>query len=142
MKFYCFLLLSCLLVIESGIKAQETQKLVVKANQIKGAVEPTMWGVFFEDINLGADGGIYAELIKNRSFEFFKPMMGWKVLGTPVTEGDFLVVNRKEANAGNPRYLQVTLHNNVKGSIGLNNEGFRSMGIKKDLRYDFSVMYR
>jgi hypothetical protein len=34
----------------------------------------------FEDINFGADGGIYAELIKNRSFEFAKPMMGWKVL--------------------------------------------------------------
>lgn len=36
-------------------------------------------GHFFEDINLGADGGIYAKLIKNRSFEFTKPLMGWKV---------------------------------------------------------------
>ena len=83
MKFCSVLLFFCLLLIQSGINAQENQKLIVKANQVKGAVQPTMWGVFFEDINLGADGGIYAELVKNRSFEFFKPMMGWRVLGRP-----------------------------------------------------------
>jgi hypothetical protein len=98
-------------------------------------------GCFFEDINFGADGGIYAELIKNRSFEFSKPMMGWKVLGKPVTEGDFLVLNRQNSNTANPRFLRVTLHNNTKGTLGLTNEGFRGMGIKKDLRYDFSMMY-
>lgn len=123
-------------------RAQQPAKIVVHADQPKASVQPTMWGVFFEDINFGADGGIYAELIKNRSFEFFKPMMGWKVLGTPQTEGDFLVVNRKETNTANPRFLCVTLHQNAKGSIGLSNEGFRNMGIKKGLRYDFSMQYR
>ncbi len=126
----------------STLHAQSAKTLTVKANKIKGTVQPTMWGVFFEDINMGADGGIYAELIKNRSFEFFKPMMGWKVLGKPLTEGDFLVMNRQKLDTANPRFLRVTLHNNSKGSIGLNNEGFRGMGIKKDLGYDFSVMYR
>jgi alpha-N-arabinofuranosidase len=121
---------------------QTSQIITVKANEIKASIQPTMWGVFFEDINLGADGGIYAELIKNRSFEFYKPMMGWKILGKPATEGDFLIVNRKEVSTNNPRFLCVTLHNNTKGSIGLNNEGFRGMGIKKDLHYDFSLMYR
>src|SRR5215510_1401054 len=86
--------------------------IVIKANQPVSEVQPTMWGVFFEDINLGADGGIYAELVKNRSFEFYKPMMGWKILGTPLTEGDFLVVNRQKADSANPRFLCVTLHNN------------------------------
>lgn len=43
-------------------------------------------GEFFEDINLGADGGMYAELVKNRSFEFSKPLMGWKTEGK-VKEG-------------------------------------------------------
>lgn len=122
--------------------AQTSNVITVKANQVKATVQPTMWGIFFEDINMGADGGIYAELIKNRSFEFYRPMMGWKVLGQPKTEGDFLVQNRNPANAANPRFLRVTLHNNAKGTIGLNNEGFRGMGIKKGLRYDFSVMYR
>ncbi len=119
--------------------AQHT--LTVKVNEPGADIQPTMWGVFFEDINLGADGGIYAELVKNRSFEFNKPMMGWKVLGKPATEGDFLVLNRLKENTANPRFLRVTLHNNTKGSIGLNNEGFRGMGIKSGIRYDFSVMY-
>lgn len=139
MKFY-LVVISFALAGLVQVSAQQ-QKLVIKANQIKGAVQPTMWGVFFEDINFGADGGMYAEMIKNRSFEFFKPLMGWKVLGKTQTEGDFVVVNRKQESAANPRFLCVTLHNNAKGTLGLNNEGFRSMGIKKDLRYDFSLMY-
>jgi alpha-L-arabinofuranosidase len=105
-------------------------------------VPATMWGIFFEDINMGADGGIYAELVKNRSFEFFRPMMGWKVLGKPQTEGDFEIINRSSERTANPRFLRVTLHNNAKGSIGLVNEGFRGMGIKKDLAYHFSLQYR
>jgi alpha-L-arabinofuranosidase len=122
--------------------AQSNSGITVKANQLLASVQPTMWGVFFEDINMGADGGIYAELIKNRSFEFYKPLMGWKILGDPKTEGDFLIQNRNQVNSANPRFLRVSLHNNTKGSIGLRNEGFRGMGIKNGLRYDFSVIYR
>ena len=122
--------------------AHAQQVLTVKPNQPTATIQPTMWGVFFEDINMGADGGIYSELIKNRSFEFNKPLMGWKVLGKPATEGDFLVLNRGQLNTANPRYLHITLHNNAAGSIGLSNEGFRGMGIKNGVGYDFSFMYR
>jgi alpha-L-arabinofuranosidase len=130
------------LVIAAVSHAQTGKVLTVKVNEIKGTVEPTMWGVFFEDINMGADGGIYAEMVKNRSFEFFKPMMGWKVLGKPLTEGDFLVMNRQKTDTANPRFLHITLHNNTPKTIGLNNEGFRGMGVKNNLGYDFSIMYR
>jgi alpha-L-arabinofuranosidase len=133
------LFFSSLIITANG---QDNLPIVVKANEIKGAVQPTMWGVFFEDINFGADGGIYAELVKNRSFEFIKPLMGWKVLGKTKTEADFLVINRNEENTNNPRFLRVTLHNNAARTIGLSNEGFRGMGIKKDNRYDFSVLAR
>ena len=124
----------------TAVHAQHT--LNVQVNTPKAVIQPTMWGVFFEDINLGADGGIYAELVKNRSFEFNKPMMSWRVLGKPATEGDFTVLNRGQENIANPRYLRVTMHKNTKGSLGLNNEGFRGMGIKEGVRYDFSVLYR
>jgi alpha-L-arabinofuranosidase len=129
-------------IITPTVNAQKDQPLIVKASEIKASVAPTMWGVFFEDINMGADGGIYAELVKNRSFEFAKPMMGWKVLGKPKTEGDFLVLNRQQAATANPRFLRITLHNNAKGTLGLSNEGFRGMGIKQEVGYDFSVLYR
>ncbi len=122
--------------------AQTNNVITVKADKPTAEIQPTMWGVFFEDINLGADGGIYAELVKNRSFEFTKAMMGWKILGKPKTEGDFLVINRHEENTNNPRFIRTTLHNAAQRSIGLTNEGFRGMGIKKDLRYDFSALVR
>jgi alpha-L-arabinofuranosidase len=133
---------SMALFTSASLLAQAGHVLTIKANDIKATVQPTMWGVFFEDINMGADGGIYAELVKNRSFEFYRPMMGWKVLGKPQTEGDFLILNRHQTNTVNPRFLRVSLNKNVKGSLGLNNEGFRGMGIKNNVQYDFSIMYR
>lgn len=105
-------------------------------------VSPVMWGVFFEDINMGADGGIYAELVKNRSFEFYKPLMGWTVKQKNFREGTVVVQNRQEKESSNPRYVQVLLNETKKGELGLTNEGFRGMGVKKDVRYDFSLMYR
>jgi alpha-L-arabinofuranosidase len=127
----------------SGATSAQSNKVIsVKTKVITTKIAPTMWGVFFEDINLGADGGIYAELVKNRSFEFFKPLMGWTVNGSQVKEGDMLILNRKAENTSNPRYLRATARNAEKGGVGLLNEGFRGMGIRKGLRYDFSVMYR
>lgn len=122
--------------------SQTNHTLVVKATQPTATIQPTMWGIFFEDINFGADGGIYAELVKNRSFEFFKPMMGWTVNRKKFVEGEMLVINRGEENTRNPRFLRVTMHDAAKDDLGLTNEGFRGMGIKKGLRYDFSALYR
>lgn len=122
----------------SNLSIAQTAKIItVKTDQAIAKVEPNMWGVFFEDINFGADGGIYAELIKNRSFEFAKPLMGWSI--QKQKEGEVLVVNRNEINEANPRYLQVKKGIN---DIELTNEGFKGMGIKKGIRYDFSMQYR
>jgi alpha-N-arabinofuranosidase len=124
--------------LSNEIFAQQ-RTLLVKTDESIAKVEPHMWGVFFEDINFGADGGIYAELIKNRSFEFGKPLMGWSVFKNLDKEGEVLVVNRKEQNEANPRYLQVK---RVSNDFELINEGFKGIGIKKGLRYDFSMLYR
>jgi len=115
----------------------QQKRLVVDADHIIAPIQPTMWGVFFEDINFGADGGLYAELVKNRSFEFTKPLMGWKTGGARLAEGSVLVV--KGDNPKNPHYIRVTA---ADGGLWLTNEGFRGMGIKQDVRYSFSVMYR
>ncbi|WP_025143695.1 alpha-L-arabinofuranosidase C-terminal domain-containing protein [Pedobacter jeongneungensis] len=121
------------------LQAQSPKVVKIKLDQSIAKVQPNMWGVFFEDINFGADGGIYAELIKNRSFEFTKPLMGWSIQRKKANEGEILIVNRKEVNTANPRYLQI---NNENGTFGITNEGFKGIGVKKGLRYDFSVMYR
>lgn len=131
--------------IVAGLLCQKTMaqhSFTIKANEPKADIQSTMWGVFFEDINFGADGGIYAEMVKNRSFEFYNPLMGWTIQRKQTVEGDVLVLNRKDENTSNPRYLHLIMRNALKGDLGLTNEGFRGMGIKKDLRYDFSIMYR
>jgi alpha-N-arabinofuranosidase len=142
MKKTIALVLLAMVALNTLSFSQQTHTLVVKAAQPAATIQPTMWGVFFEDINLGADGGIYAELVKNRSFEFFKPMMGWTVNRKKFVEGEMLVINKANEDTRNPRFLRVTMNNAAKGDLGLTNEGFRGMGIKKGLRYDFSIMYR
>jgi alpha-L-arabinofuranosidase len=69
-------------VLVFSLTAQQPVEISVTANKPVTDVQPTMWGVFFEDINFAADGGLYAELVKNRSFEFSLPMMGWRQIGT------------------------------------------------------------
>jgi alpha-L-arabinofuranosidase len=124
------------------VQAQNNNNTItVQVNKPIAEVQPTMWGIFFEDINLGADGGIYAELVKNRSFEFFKPLMGWTVTQSKFNEGSVLVINRREENTTNPRFVRIT-KDIATDTLGITNEGFRGMGIKKGLRYDFSMMYR
>ena len=150
-KTYIFLLFIFLNV---WANAQTPATFTVKTDKTLAEISPTMWGIFFEDINLGADGGLYAELIKNRSFEFFKPLMGWTIKTNKSDTGqyywqktiegekEFQILSRRGKDITNPRYLHITLNNHKKGDLGFQNEGFRGMGIKKGLRYDFSVLYR
>ena len=66
-----YLLIFVLACFSTSIFAQQQNyELVVNVNKVGAKVQPYMYGLFFEDINFGADGGLYAELIKNRSFDF------------------------------------------------------------------------
>lgn len=118
-------------------KAQPIKNITVNIAKPTVEIKPNMWGIFFEDINLAADGGLYAELVKNRSFEFTSPLMGWKEQKKGSMGGSILVLNRGTKNENNPRYIRVK--NAVSGKYGMANDGFRGMGIQKNKRYDFSV---
>jgi alpha-N-arabinofuranosidase len=120
-------------------QSQTRKEFVVKTREVKAKISPTMWGLFFEDINQGADGGLYAELIKNRSFEFDVPMMGWKEIREGASQGSYLILNRGNVNPANRRYLDLK---STSSKYGLRNEGFKGMGIKKDMSYNFSVLAR
>lgn len=71
-----------------SLQAQNVNQMVIQANKIGAEIQPTMYGHFFEDINYGADGGLYAELIKNRSFEFPQSFMGWNIFGNVTLQND------------------------------------------------------
>ncbi len=116
-----------------------SQTLVVKPNNPIADIQPTMYGVFFEDINFAADGGIYAEMVKNRSFEFYKPLMGWSLVKKNDADGSVLIQNREQSKTTNPRFATIQVQGN---GLALINEGFRGMGIKQGLDYHFSVWAR
>ena len=119
------------------ITAQQVKEVSLLLNKPVAEVQPTMWGVFFEDINFAADGGIYAELVKNRSFEFTLPLMGWRQVSENGS-GRVLPTFYSPANPANPHYISVVV-DAAKGTFGLVNEGFRGMGIKQNNQYNFSV---
>src|ERR1035437_7148098 len=127
-------------LISIPINAQNNVPVIVLVEKPEAVIQPAMWGIFFEDINFAADGGIYAELVKNRSFEFAKPLMGWKILKPDTTSG-VLIINQSKTNPANPRYARITLAEG-EPSFGLSNAGFRGMGIKKGMAYHFSILAR
>ncbi len=100
-----------------------------------------MYGVFFEDINFAADGGLYAEMVKNRSFEFNAPLMGWSQPNSSThsmnKESGLALPMRTEGNPKNADFCRVTINNDKAYQII--NEGFRGMGIKKDAKYNLSL---
>ncbi|MCB0642057.1 MAG: alpha-L-arabinofuranosidase, partial [Phaeodactylibacter sp.] len=120
--------------------AQSSRQLEVDVTQSKAKIQPTMYGIFFEDINFAADGGLYAELVKNRSFEFTMPKMGWS---QPKSDRHSLnlqsgmgTIIKSEDDPANRNFLRVQV--NKASGYELINEGFRGMGIKANNSYDLS----
>ncbi len=107
---------------------------VMDVNTLKpgSAIQPTMYGVFFEDINFAADGGLYGELIKNRSFEFPQHLMGWQAFGCFELKNDGPFERC-------PNYVVLTAPGHKDRRTGLVNEGFFGIGIRRGAEYRFSV---
>ncbi len=114
----------------------QTHQFSIQANKPGAVVQPTMYGIFFEDINFGADGGLYAEMVENRSFEFPNHLMGWD------TFGNVSVSDVKPAFERNPNYVSLLSAGHDQKFTGLENRGFFGMGVKKGMTYNFSVYAR
>lgn len=127
--------------LEEKTYTDEAVNLVIDLNDTGIKIQPTMYGIFFEDINFAADGGLYAEMIKNRSFEFELPMMGWIEPNSDRhslnKQSGIATIMTTSENTTNPNFSRISV-NNDKGYV-LINEGFRGMGIKKDAKYNLSL---
>ena len=82
-KIFCAIFLLTLVPARLFSQDQAAPTVIsVDVSHPGAAISPSMFGIFFEDINFGADGGLYPELVKNRSFEFQEPLTGWhEVMG-------------------------------------------------------------
>lgn len=117
-----------------GLQAQ-TNEWVIQTKKLGAEIQPTMYGLFFEDINYAADGGLYAELVKNRSFEFPQSLMGWKSFGKVSVRDDGPFER-------NPHYVRLAYAGHPHKHTGLDNEGFFGIGVEKGKEYRFSVWAR
>ena len=126
-------LLSCIIAASSLLGAYaQPHTFDVNTKKVGAAVQPTMYGIFFEDINYAADGGLYGELVKNRSFEFPDALMGWKAFGK------FEVKNDGPFERC-PYYVVLNYSGHNDAATGLQNEGYFGIGIDKDEEYRFTV---
>jgi alpha-L-arabinofuranosidase len=112
----------------------------VQADKPEADINPAMWGVFFEDLNLGADGGLYAELVKNRSFEFPDALTGWSKLSPNFARGRISIQDDNPFNPANPHFLRI--ESDAPAPFGVANEGFRGIGVRKGETYNFSARIR
>ena len=124
-----FALVSCL-----SLSAQ-SHMMEVNTKKLGAPVQPTMYGLFFEDINYAADGGLYGELVKNRSFEFPDHLMGWEAFG------DFEIKDDGPFERC-PHYLRLRYPGHNERRSGISNNGFFGIGLHKGEDYRFSVWAR
>ncbi|PHN02460.1 alpha-L-arabinofuranosidase C-terminal domain-containing protein [Flavilitoribacter nigricans] len=132
-------LLVSLLLFGSFALAQNN--LTVDVSQSVARIQPTMYGIFYEDINFAADGGLYPEMIKNRSFEFDEPMMGWqqpnsvKLAFNP--NSGYATVIKSLHDGEKFNFCRVEVNN--PDQYVIINEGFRGMGIRQGAHYDLTL---
>ena len=125
-------LLTCALALAANVSASAQHVIDVRATKAGAPVQNTMYGLFFEDINFAADGGLYGELVKNRSFEFPQAYMGWRVFGNVELKNDGPFERC-------PHYVVLSDPGHKERRTGLQNEGFFGIGIEKGKEYRFSV---
>jgi len=128
----------------------KAQKLTVNVNEPTVELSPYLYGLFFEDINYGADGGLYAELVQNRSFEYFpvrgtinskghllEPMYAWEKTTVGNPKGNVYVTRSIPLNTNNQNNLEIDILSN-DGFLGAANVGYDGILLKKGEKYNLS----
>src|SRR5690348_17007452 len=136
-----FLTVACLF----AASAQEPIRVSINLSQPGKPISPDLFGIFFEDLNWAADGGLYAELVRNRSFEFsgedhggWNALTGWEFVERDGGKGSVLIQSDSPLAPGNPHYAVLGLKQSV-GAAGIRNSGFDGIAVKAGEKYDFSV---
>ena len=131
--------------------AEPDYTITVDASATAKTISDSMYGVFFEDINFAADGGLYAELVRNRSFEFlpvdnrsYTGMTAWTPTSDGAGTGTASTVNDEaRLNERNRTHLRLELTNPEGGRYGVTNSGYNTgIALAGRARYDFSVWAR
>ena len=141
LRFSALALLGLLPGLAAQAQTAAPATITVQVNKPGAAVSKNMYGLFFEDINFAADGGLYPELVKNKSFETDDHLIGWKAIRGAAGLESYIISSDKPISVANNHFLR--LSTKVAGpDAGFVNEGFRGMGVKQNAEYTFSIYAR
>jgi len=131
-----------------SVAPAQTPPVVVQVGAAGKPISSDLFGIFFEDLNYAADGGLYAELVQNRSFEYqateridWTPMTAWEPVGRGGARGTLKISDAVPVHPRNPHYVVVETQT-PGGGYGLANAGFDGIPIRAGEQYDFSVFAR
>jgi alpha-L-arabinofuranosidase len=133
----------------AGVSPDRSQPitLTVRSDQQGTPISPDLLGIFFEDLSWAADGGLYAELVRNRSFEFsandhsgWNELTGWDFVEQDGGKGSVIIKSDSPLNANNTHYAVLGLQKD--GMVGIRNSGFDGIPVKAGEKYNFSVFAR
>lgn len=137
-----------------GLVSAQTPKDKVTSKGMK--ISPDLFGLFFEDINYSADGGLYAELVQNRSFEYnpaerreWGPFSFWEYFTPGFSYGAISVETTAPIHPNNPHYAVLDIEHvghyakyTGQTGVGFKNPGFDGIVVKAGEGYSFSMFAR
>jgi alpha-L-arabinofuranosidase len=116
--------------------AADGASLTIHADQLGNPVSPLLYGIFFEEINRAGDGGVYAEMIRNRSFEDADTPEGWSLVKADGADGRMALDRAQPPNPQNPTALRLEiLAASPSARVGVANEGFQGVGVSAGASY-------
>lgn len=134
-------------VMHTAIHAQnkDEAKITVEVNKPGHKISPTLFGIFFEDINLAADGGLYPELVRNRSFEDSDTLQFWKFRSADGKSSAKVIsadVNARQPITPLNAFNRKSLCIKAGGKFTLENDGYWGMNLIKGNSYTLNLSVR
>ncbi len=136
------------LLLSASVWGARQASIHIDTTRPTATLGPKLYGLFFEDINFAADGGLYAELVQNRSFEYFSvpgreydPLYAWEKIERGSGRGRVRVERSVPLHRNNPHYL--VIHIDAPGTgVGIRNAGYDGLRVDQGERYNLSLYAR
>jgi alpha-L-arabinofuranosidase len=116
-----------------------TATLLIHADKPGPRISPSLYGIFFEEINCAGDGGLYAELIRNRSFEESSTPVHWRMIKEGMVDAEMTVDSMYSMSEKNEHYLKIRVLLALEGYVGVANSGYWGIPVTKGASYEFSL---
>lgn len=147
-KFYT----AALAIVAGAVMNATAQRApgTIVPSQMPKKISKDLFGIFFEDLSYAADGGLYAELVQNRSFEYgpgdnnaFTPFTAWDFLTMrKYGYGNITVETNAPLSENNPHYVVLDIQGTGQQGMGIMNSGFDGIPVKSGEKYDVSLFAR